>query len=150
MTDDQLVIIAAALREAGKLCEEDCADPDACDAAHPIQATLLTFDQVTHIEGPIDAIAEVAADAIHPELDRLRGEVERLKAANDRAWDVVQLLRYRAMGRGDSPYSDPIGQLLSAALVGDPTHEEVRAEVRDLTSQVRIRDFIPKEGSTGA
>lgn len=64
MTDDLRDRIAAAFREAGKLCEEDCADEVACDAAHPFQATLLTFDQVTHIEGPVDAIAQVAADVV--------------------------------------------------------------------------------------
>lgn len=150
-TDDQLAVIAAALREAGKLCEDDCADPVACDAAHPIQATLLTFDQVTHLEGPVDAIAEVVADAVHPELDRLRAEVERLKAANDRAWDVVQLVRFRAIACAEDPYGDPVGQLMSAALIGVPSHEEVRAELRELEPKVQRRIYGPlADGAAGA
>jgi hypothetical protein len=72
VADDLRARIAEALREAGRLCDDDCPDPAACDAAHPIQATVLNFDQVTAIEGPVDAIADLMAAVVQPELERLR------------------------------------------------------------------------------
>lgn len=43
----------------------------------------------------------------------------RLRAANDRVWQIVQELRQDAVNAGRSPYQDPMAQRLSAALVGD-------------------------------
>lgn len=42
----------------------------------------------------------------------------RLRAANNRAWAVVQWLRDEAVKAGHDPYQDRIAQRLSAALVG--------------------------------
>jgi hypothetical protein len=61
-----------------------------------------------------------------------RPDPERLSAANDRAWDVVKLLRLRSLRRGEHQYADPIGQMLSAALVGDESHDAVRREIEAL------------------
>jgi hypothetical protein len=81
--------VAAALREAGRLCDEDCPDEAACDAAHPIQASVLTFGEVSHIEGPVDAIAELVAGVVQPEVDRLRTACQSaavlLRSTADRA-----------------------------------------------------------------
>lgn len=79
MTDLQSRI-AEAIREAGKLCDDDCVDPAACDAAHPIQAAVLHFDVVTDVYGPVDELAKVAAAVVQPELDRLRAELDRTRA----------------------------------------------------------------------
>lgn len=68
--------IAAALRESAFLCDDCCDLPDeaACDAAHPIQPTVLHFDVVTDIAGPVDAIADAVTGVVQGEIDRLTKE----------------------------------------------------------------------------
>lgn len=50
-------------------------------------------------------------------------QLQRAKAANDRAWDLVKLWRLEAMERGEEQYGDPKQQALSAALVGTEHHQ---------------------------
>jgi hypothetical protein len=70
-----------------------------------------------------------ALAAGHPELN---AEPQRLRDANDRAWDVVKVLRLRSLSCGQDQYADPTGRMLSAALVDDASHGDVRREIEAL------------------
>ncbi|WP_093893309.1 hypothetical protein [Streptomyces sp. Ncost-T10-10d] len=52
-----------------------------------------------------------------------------VRASSMRAWEVVQLCRQQAIERGEHPYSDPVVQMLSAALVGAEEHQAVRDQL---------------------
>jgi hypothetical protein len=69
-------------------------------------------------------------------LQKARDNSTALRESNNRAWDVVSLHRLRAVHQGAHPTSDPTAQMLSAALVGTPEHEDVRAEVTRLSEGV--------------
>ncbi|MET8378078.1 hypothetical protein [Streptomyces microflavus] len=69
-------------------------------------------------------------------LQSARNGSTALRESNNRAWDVVSLHRLRAVHDGEHPSSDPVAQMLSAALVGTAEHEEVRAEVTRLSVDV--------------
>lgn len=58
--------------------------------------------------------------AENAEFEKLYGvrTAMRLRAANDRVWQIVQELRTAAVEAGRDPYQDPMAQRLSAALVG--------------------------------
>ncbi|HET6857187.1 MAG TPA: hypothetical protein VFH94_08845 [Streptomyces sp.] len=64
-----------------------------------------------------------------------RDATAAVRASNDRAWDVVQLHRLRAVQRGEGPHTDPVAQMLSAALVGTDEHQAVREELDALQPQ---------------
>jgi hypothetical protein len=66
-------------------------------------------------------------------LQAARDHSVAIRESNNRAWDVVNLLRLRAVKRGQHPTADPMAQTLSAALVGTVEHEEVRREVTELS-----------------
>ncbi|MEU1088991.1 hypothetical protein ABZ401_19510 [Streptomyces sp. NPDC005892] len=66
-------------------------------------------------------------------LQSARDASTTLRESNNRAWDVVSLYRLRAVHEGNHPTSDPVAQMLSAALVGTAEHDEVRAEVSRLS-----------------
>ncbi|MDK0525027.1 hypothetical protein [Streptomyces sp. ML-6] len=66
-------------------------------------------------------------------LQAARDASVAVRESNDRAWDAVNLHRLRAVHRGEHAYSDPVGQMLSAALVGTAEHEDVRREVTELS-----------------
>lgn len=79
--------LVAALRTAAFLCDDCCTleDEAACDAAHPIQAAVLHFDQVADITGPVDAIADAVLGIVQPELDQLqflRAAVDLIRRAD--------------------------------------------------------------------
>ncbi|MFB7649420.1 hypothetical protein ACFC0S_15815 [Streptomyces sp. NPDC056084] len=78
-------------------------------------------------------------------LQTAREATAQLNKANDRAWDVVNLHRLRAVHRGEHPYSDPFAQMLSAALVGAAEHEEVRKELTELSQGVAGAQGIASE-----
>lgn len=59
-----------------------------------------------------------------------------VRESNNRAWDVVNLHRLRAIKRGEHPTSDPVAQMLSAALVGTAEHDDVREELTGLSDGV--------------
>jgi hypothetical protein len=82
----------------------------------------------TNTAAVLRAIATAAGHPI-PDLD---AEAQRLRDANTRAWDVVKLLRLRSLHRGEDQYTDPTGQMLSAALVNDESHSDVRREIEAL------------------
>lgn len=65
-------------------------------------------------------------------LAAARDATEAVRASSDRAWEVVQLHRLRAVQRGEGPYSDPVAQMLSAALVGAEEHQAVRDRLTEL------------------
>ncbi|MFJ3141752.1 hypothetical protein ACIPJM_04775 [Streptomyces halstedii] len=69
-------------------------------------------------------------------LQSARDAGTALRESNNRAWDVVSLHRLRAVQEGERPASDPVAQMLSAALVGTAEHGEVRAEVSRLSEGV--------------
>ncbi|MDH6448149.1 hypothetical protein M2155_000557 [Streptomyces sp. SAI-119] len=69
-------------------------------------------------------------------LQSARDSSTALRESNNRAWDVVSLHRLRSVHQGEHPSSDPIAQMLSAALVGTAEHEKVRAEVTRLSADV--------------
>ncbi|MFC1420768.1 hypothetical protein [Streptacidiphilus cavernicola] len=94
--------LAEALRAAAFLCDDCCTEEDeaACDAAHPIQAAVLHFDQVADITGPVDAIADVMLGIVQHDLDSLEQQAANARAvardANQRA-ETAQAERDRAM-----------------------------------------------------
>jgi hypothetical protein len=69
-------------------------------------------------------------------IQTARNAVVSVRESNDRAWDVVSLHRLRAIHRGEHPTTDPVAQMLSAALVGTAEHEDVRREVTELSKGV--------------
>lgn len=83
--------LAEALRTAAFLCDDCCTleDEAACDAAHPIQATCLHFDQVADITGPVDDIADAMAAVVQAELDA--GEI-----AFEKRGQIITRLEARA------------------------------------------------------
>ncbi|MEU6211841.1 hypothetical protein ABZ891_18285 [Streptomyces sp. NPDC047023] len=62
-------------------------------------------------------------------LTAAREATAAVNASNDRAWDIVRLRRLQAAERGELPYSDPMAQMLSAALVGHEEHRIVRDQL---------------------
>jgi hypothetical protein len=85
-TDQLRDRIAAALRVAAHDCSGDCGLPEAtCFEEHPIQVSVIHFDQIAGVYGYIDALATVAATAVQPELNRdiarwcLREELEQVE-----------------------------------------------------------------------
>lgn len=54
-------------------------------------------------------------------VQQIAGQSTRARAANDRAWDLVQQWREEAVARGDDPHQDPRAQALSAALLRSPS-----------------------------
>ncbi|WP_052432808.1 hypothetical protein [Streptacidiphilus carbonis] len=74
--------LAAVLRKAAFLCDGCCdlADEAACDAAHPIQPTVLHFGVVADIAGPVDAIAEAVMGEVQGDVDRLQERAEKAEA----------------------------------------------------------------------
>ncbi|MCX4885900.1 hypothetical protein [Streptomyces sp. NBC_00847] len=69
-------------------------------------------------------------------LQAARDSVVAVRESNNRAWDVVSLHRLKAIHRGEHPTTDPVAQMLSAALVGTPEHEDVRRQVTELSDGV--------------
>ncbi|MFJ4473264.1 hypothetical protein ACIP2X_38020 [Streptomyces sp. NPDC089424] len=69
-------------------------------------------------------------------LQAARDGIVAVRESNNRAWDVVSLHRLRAVRRGQHPTSDPVAQMLSAALVGTVEHDEVRRELTELSEGV--------------
>jgi hypothetical protein len=69
-------------------------------------------------------------------LQSARDNSVAMRESNNRAWDVVSLHRLRAVHRGEHPTSDPVAQMLSAALVGTEEHEDVRRELTELSEGV--------------
>lgn len=69
-------------------------------------------------------------------LQKARDNIVAVREANNRAWDVVNLRRLKAIHRGEHPTTDPVAQMLSAALVGTPEHEDVRRELTELSEGV--------------
>ncbi len=59
-------------------------------------------------------------------LTAARDATAAVGASADRAWDIVRLRRQQAAERGEQPYSDPVAQTLSAALVGTEEYQAVR------------------------
>ncbi|MGW4695186.1 hypothetical protein ACWEO1_22720 [Kitasatospora cineracea] len=73
--------IAEAIRDAAHDCPGDCGLSEReCDAQHPIQVSAWHYDQVASVYGDIDALAEVAAAVVEPEMAALRAEVATLTA----------------------------------------------------------------------
>jgi hypothetical protein len=75
------------------------------------------------------------ADFLHSLQHAREGSVA-VRESNNRAWDVVNLHRLQAIERGDHPTSDPVAQMLSAALVGTKEHEDVRRALTELSEGV--------------
>lgn len=69
-------------------------------------------------------------------IQTARDGIVAVRESNNRAWDVVSLFRLRAVHEGKHPTADPVAQMLSAALVGAPEHEDVRREVTQLSQGV--------------
>lgn len=69
-------------------------------------------------------------------IQTARDGIVAVREANNRAWDIVNLHRLKAVKRGEHPTSSPIAQMLSAALVGTEEHEDVRRQVERLSQDV--------------
>lgn len=65
-------------------------------------------------------------------LQNARDGAVAVQESNNRAWDVVSLHRLQAVHRGEHPTTDPVAQMLSAALVGTPEHDGVRRQLAEL------------------
>lgn len=75
MSKDLREQIAAALRAAAHDCDGTCGLTETdCFEQHPIQVSVSHFGQVSGVYGYIDALAAIAAEAVQPELDRIRAE----------------------------------------------------------------------------
>lgn len=104
---------------------------DDCDWHHdePVQGPTTA--------GTVDALVREhlgshdVADFLQS-LQRARESNVAVRESNNRAWDVVQVHRLRTAQRGEHPSTDPVAQMLSAALVGSNEHEVVRDEIRAL------------------
>lgn len=102
-------------------CEWHHDEPhDAVPAPDTVEA-LVRAHVATH--DLVDVLASLTA---------ARDATAAVKASADRAWDVVQLRRLQAVQRGEGPYTDPVAQTLSAALVGTDEHQAVRDELAAL------------------
>ncbi|QKV98221.1 hypothetical protein HUT19_41615 (plasmid) [Streptomyces sp. NA02950] len=108
---------------------------DDCDWHHD--------DPVTHPSDPAELETRVREHLqSHDLVDFLRSlqtareATEAVRESSDRAWDVVSLHRLRAIHRGEHPTTDPVAQMLSAALVGTAEHEDVRRELTALSEGV--------------
>ncbi|MEW2402167.1 hypothetical protein [Streptomyces sp. NPDC046862] len=69
-------------------------------------------------------------------LQAARDAIVATRESNNRAWDVVNLHRLRAIKRGEHPTMDPVAQMLSAALVGTAEHDDVRRELTETSEGV--------------
>ncbi|MFF3505546.1 hypothetical protein [Streptomyces sp. NPDC003247] len=66
-------------------------------------------------------------------LQAARDASVAVRASKNRAWDAVNLHRMRAVRCGEHTHSNPVGQMLSAALVGTAEHDYVRRELTELS-----------------
>lgn len=69
-------------------------------------------------------------------LQAAREATMAVRESSDRAWDIVSLHRLRAIHRGEHPTTDPVAQMLSAALMGTTDHGDVRRELTALSEGV--------------
>ncbi|MFD7855252.1 hypothetical protein ACFV6B_13330 [Streptomyces microflavus] len=106
-------------------CEWHHDDPVSQPSAPEVLESLVREHLASH--SVVDFLAS---------LQRARNDSTALRESNNRAWDVVSLHRLRAIHRGNHPTSDPVAQMLSAALVGTTEHEDVRAELTQLSEGV--------------
>lgn len=75
-SDDLRARIADAIRAAA--CDGHCGrSEEECAAINPIEEVVSHFGQVSVVEGPVEALAEVVLAVVQPELDRLRAELHR-------------------------------------------------------------------------
>lgn len=97
---------------------------DVREDAPPAPASLEALVR-EHVAGHdvLDVLASLTA---------ARKATAAVREATDRAWDVVQLHRLRAIQRGEPTYADPVAQMLSAALVCSDDHQAVRDEIATL------------------
>lgn len=73
--------IAEALRTAARDCDGTCGLTEtACFEQHPIQVSVIHFDQVAGVYGYVTTLADVAAAVVEPELAALRAERDELAA----------------------------------------------------------------------
>ncbi|KOU99090.1 hypothetical protein [Streptomyces sp. XY533] len=102
-------------------CEWHHDDPHAA----PGEAAVLEAVVREHVAGHdlVDVLASLTA---------ARDATDAVRASSDRAWEVVQLRRQQAIERGEHPYSDPVAQMLSAALVDAECHQAVRDQLGDI------------------
>jgi hypothetical protein len=108
---------------------------DDCDWHHdepvdrPAQPDILEAKVRGHLasHAPLDFLRS---------LQRAREGIVAVRESNNRAWDVVSLHRLKAVHRGEHPTTDPVAQMLSAALVGTAEHEDVRQELTELSQGV--------------
>jgi len=68
----------------------------------------------------------------------------RLRAANDRVWQIVQELRQAAADEGRDPHQDPMARRLSAALVGAEVDTSPRSLPSGPTTEYR---YVLADGS---
>ena len=106
-------------------CEWHHDDP----VSHPAAAEILEAKVREHLE------THSVLDFVHS-LQAARDSVVAVRESNNRAWDVVNLHRLRALHRGEAARTDPFAQMLSAALVGTSEHDDVRVELTRLSEGV--------------
>ncbi|MET7912037.1 hypothetical protein ABZS98_27980 [Streptomyces avermitilis] len=108
---------------------DDCDWHHDDDAARPSDPALLEAKVLEHLadHNIVDALRSLQA---------ARDGSVAVRESNNRAWDVVNLHRLRAVHRGEHAYSDPVGQMLSAALVGTAEHNDVGRELMALSEGV--------------
>ncbi|MCZ0983923.1 hypothetical protein O1L60_44985 [Streptomyces diastatochromogenes] len=108
---------------------DDCDWHHDDDTARPSAPALLEAKVLEHLAGHdvVDVLRSLQA---------ARDASVAVRESNNRAWDVVNLHRLRSVHRGEHAYSDPVGQMLSAALVGTAEHEDVRRELTELSEGV--------------
>ncbi|WP_333745708.1 hypothetical protein [Streptomyces sp. IBSBF 2950] len=122
-----------ALFSAGWACTacplDDCGWHHDEPVTHPSDPAELETKVREHLE------SHALVDFLRS-LQAAREATAAVRESSDRAWDVVSLHRLRAIHRGEHPTTDPVAQMLSAALVGTAEHEEVRRELTALSEGV--------------
>ncbi|MFG3157195.1 hypothetical protein ACGF7W_34755 [Streptomyces sp. NPDC048219] len=108
---------------------------DGCDWHHDDDATRPSAPALLEAK-VLEHLASHNVVGILRSLQAARDASVAVRESNNRAWDVVNLHRLRAVRRGEHAYSDPVGQMLSAALVGTAEHGDVRRELTELSEGV--------------
>lgn len=150
--------IAQTLCDAAHECDGDCGlTEDQCFEQHPIQVSARHFGEITSVYGDIDALAEVAATAVQPELAALREQLAAAQAENERLATALEVatvqhakaLKDRDKARTSAKISDDIQraekQLFDTAirdLGGNPV------DVQNLYAQLRSRTQQWKNAQT--
>lgn len=118
--------------------EKQIRDLPATIRRHAWTAAEDAADAIRDLTAELDRLRDERPEGTEPDLsgwsaaenakfEELYGvqAAMRLRASNDRVWQIVHELRLKAVEAGLNPYEDPMAQRLSAALV-QPEPDEAK------------------------